>query len=1065
MEMHFMKERVGRMLECLEQQIYPLQIPIKEFRILPSGKQPEDIDPAGTSSWMTFRRGEIWGGDREYYLFETSVTIPEEMDGKCVVLEVCTGREGEWDATNPQFSIFVDGRRIQGLDVNHREIILSEEARTGQNYRITLSAYTGDHNYTLNLDARLKILDRLTQHYYYDLKVPYDTARLLNSEDQDYIEIIQALNNSLNILDMREEGSDAYYESLAAAQENITKCFYEKLCDPNKMPLICCVGHTHIDCAWLWTLAVTRDKAVRSFSTVLELMKQYPEYIFMSSQPQLYQYVKENAPDVYEGIKERVREGRWEPEGGMWVEPDCNLPSGESFCRQFLYGKRFFRKEFGKNCEILWLPDVFGYSAALPQIMKECGIHYFMTTKISWNETNRMPCDTFLWEGIDGTRILTHFISTRDYNKAAQENGTETEHFTTYNGFLNPSQMKGAWARYGNKDLNQEILCSYGFGDGGGGPTAEQLENQRRMEKGIPGLPRTRPSTALGFFRALEQQVSGSRYLPTWSGELYLEYHRGTYTSMGRNKRFNRKAEFACQNEETWALTDHILTGAEYPEKEMDDLWIIICRNQFHDILPGSAIKEVYEDSRKEYESLFLRQGELQERSLSDLADSVSAPEHSLVVFNPNSSEVPSIVSFRKPQGFRHVSVYDGEKKLPVQETEEGYICTASDVPSKGYRTFMLQDGMVPDIQDQDKSAQSLLTAETGHMENRWFLIQFNEKGQFSRLYDKTAGRDVFPKGQAGNVIVSYEDRPHNYDNWDINNYYKEKYWEVDDLSSLKVTECGPVRATIRLERRYLSSVIVQYISIYRDIPRIDIRNEIDWKQHMILLKDHFPIDVHAREATFEIQFGNVKRNTIDNTSWDWSKFEVCHHKWLDIAEDGYGVSFLNDCKYGVSVRGTDVGLTMLKSGMYPNPEADKEHHSFTYSIYPHTGDWRSAGTVGMAYSLNNPLVAVIKENTAGIPSRQLPAIFSLVSVDADNVVIDSVKKAQEQDAVIVRMYECYNRRSEVVLHSDCRIRKAYSCNILEEEEEPVPFAEHEIKLLMHPYEIRTMKFFLEQSE
>ena len=339
---------------------------------------------------------------------------------------------------------------------------------------------------------------------------------------------------------MREEGSEAYYASLERAQAYITEEFYDKYCGKDDAPLVCCVGHTHIDCAWLWTLSVTRDKAVRSFSTVLELMRRYPEYIFMSSQPQLYEYVKENAPDVYEGIKQRVKEGRWEVEGGMWVEADCNLASGEALSRQFLYGKRFFRKEFGKDNQILWLPDVFGYSAALPQIMKLSGIRYFMTTKISWNETNKMPYDTFLWEGIDGTRTLTHFIPTRDYHKAAVENGTETEHFTTYNGYLNPSQMKGAWARYSNKDLNREVLCSYG-----GGPTSEQMENQRRMSRGIPGLPVTRPSTALDFFKKLEADTKDSKYLPAWVGELYLEYHRGTYTTMARNKRFNRKAELS----------------------------------------------------------------------------------------------------------------------------------------------------------------------------------------------------------------------------------------------------------------------------------------------------------------------------------------------------------------------------------------------------------------------------------------------------------------------------------------------------------------------------------------
>ena len=603
--MVLIKERIGKMLEYLKDQIYPESVPIGKYRMIKTDQRFADVANLDTSDWEEFTNTQIWGGHREYYWFETSVTVPDEFEGKCIVYELRTGREGEWDATNPQFTIYVNGALVQGLDINHREIILAEQAKAGTQYRIVLSAFTGDQNFSLKLDSRLKVLDRKTEKYFYDLSVPYETARLLNTDDRAYITIIQALNDSLNLLDMRREGSPEYYESLEKAQEFITKEFYEKHCDKEREPVICCVGHTHIDCAWLWTLRVTEDKAVRSFSTVLNLMKQYPEYIFMSSQPQLYKFVKKNAPQVYEQIKERVKEERWETEGGMFVEADCNLASGEALVRQFMHGKKFFRDEFGTDNKILWLPDVFGYSAALPQIMQKCGIPYFMTTKISWNELNKMPYDTFEWEGIDGSRVLTHFIPTRDYNKAAVEGGTETEHFTTYNGYLNPSQMKGGWARYSQKDLNDEVLCSFGFGDGGGGPSKEELENQRRMELGIPGCPRTKMSTALDFFERLDKETKGSKYLPSWVGELYLEYHRGTYTSMARNKKYNRKAELAYQDEETYAAMDELLTGNTYPKDALYDAWEVILRNQFHDILQGSSIKVVYDDSKAEYEKIY----------------------------------------------------------------------------------------------------------------------------------------------------------------------------------------------------------------------------------------------------------------------------------------------------------------------------------------------------------------------------------------------------------------------------------------------------------------------------
>ena len=1059
--MHFIKERIGKLIDDLGRLIYPESVPVEEIRIMHStdGREdPAELDPSG---WEPFERRNLWGGHREYYWFAFTAEIPEGWDGECAVLEVKTGREGNWDATNPQFSAFIDGRRVQGLDVNHRELILTDRAVPGAAYQVLLAAFTGDQNFRLEMDVSLKRLDRKTEAYYYDLKVPYDTARLLKPDDPAYITIIRELNESLNRLDLREEGSPTYYRSLEDARSYLKEHFYEAACDGEKLPVICCVGHTHIDVAWLWTLPVTRDKAVRSFSTVLELMKRYPEYRFMSSQPQLYAYVKEAAPDVYEQIRERVREGRWEAEGGMWLEADCNLASGEALSRQFLYGKRFFRKEFGKDSEILWLPDVFGYSAALPQIMKLCGIRYFMTTKISWNETNMMPVDTFLWEGIDGTRRLTHFIPTRDYNRAAEENGTETEHFTTYNGFLNPSQMKGAWARYNNKDLNDEVLCSFGYGDGGGGPTRGQLENQRRMAKGIPGLPRTKMTTARAFFEDLDRKTSGSKALPVWRGELYLEYHRGTYTTMARNKKWNRLAEFALQNAETYAVMASHLAGASYPKETLDGEWITLLRNQFHDILPGSAIHEVYEDSKREYFALFQENRDMQAADLQLLADRIGAPAGTLAVFNPNSFEGTGIVSFRMPAGTDACSVWDGNRRLPAQKTEDGWIFCAENVPPKGYRTFRTEEGTPAE------DGSSGLDVSESRLENRWFRITLNGKGQMGQVYDKRARRNLFPEEKAGNVIVCYEDRPHNYDAWDINSYYTETSWEVDGVTSVRVTERGPVRATVRIERPFLRSVIVQYVSVYADIPRIDIRNEIDWREHQLMLKDHFPVEVHTNEATFDIQYGNVVRNTTDNTSWDWSKFEVCHHKWLDVAEDDYGLSVLNDCKYGVSVRGTDIGLTMLKSPRYPNPTADKEHHTFTYSLFPHEGTWKTAGTVRQAYALNNPMRAVVKQTEGGT----LPDRLSFVRVctedgrPAENVVIETVKRAEDSDAVIVRLYECFNRRTRVVLKTAERIRSAEFCNIMEEEAVPADFDGHGAAFTMMPYEIRTIRLETEAKD
>lgn len=1049
--MIFIKERVGKLLSDLKELIYTDITPIESYRFIQSKEKFTDIAGICTDSWDTLSNQQLWGGHREYFWFETFVTLPEAFEGKCVVYELKTGREGEWDGTNPQFSIFVNNVRKQGLDVNHREVILTECGKAGETYRIVLSAFTGDNNFRLVMDSCIKVLDRKTEKYFYDLSVPYEIARLLQPSDKNYRNIILSLNESLNLLDLRKEHSPEYDASLEKAQEYITKEFYEKYTGEDKEKVYC-VGHTHIDVAWLWSLAVTEDKAVRSFSTVLELMKQYPEYIFMSSQPQLYKYVKKNAPELYEQIKERVKEGRWETEGGMFLEADCNISSGESLIRQFVQGKRFFKEEFGKDNEILWLPDVFGYSAALPQIMKKCGIRYFMTTKISWNEFNKMPYDTFEWEGIDGTRILTHFSPTRDYNKGAVEGGTETEHFTTYNGYINPSQVKGGWERYSQKYLNDEVLMSFGYGDGGGGPVRDMLENQRRLAKGIPGCPRTVMSTADNFFHILEENVKNQKYLPVWVGELYLEYHRGTYTSMARNKKYNRKSEFLLENTELFSSINKQLTSAVYPGQEIYDLWEAALRNQFHDILPGSSIKEVYDDSKAEYEKLLKEGGILEEKALKEITNAVDAPKHSLVVFNPNNMDGKQIVSFVCPEEVSEPSVTDGEETFAVQKLADGTcLFEAQGVPSKGYKTFKLQE-------ESGAAKKSGLSASVHHLENDYVKVSLADNGQISSIYDKVEKREILKEGQNGNVLMTYEDRPHNYDAWDVNNYYTEKSWEITDVQEISLEEEGPVRCTIKVSRKYLDSFIVQYITLGADSPEIFVRNEIDWNEHKIFLKALFPVDIHTDEATFEIQYGNVTRKTHYNTSWDFARFEVCMHKWLDVSEDGYGVSVLNDCKYGAHVHDGVIGISILKSALYPNPDADKEHHSFSFSIYPHKGDFREAGTIDRAYALNNPMKCLVKENESG----NAPAVYSAVRVDAPNVVIEVVKKAEDEDASIIRMYEAFNRRTNTVLHFGRKAKAVYECNMLEETEQELAHTESAADITVKPYEIKTVKVIWE---
>lgn len=1036
----FTEQRIEEILKQLSELRYPQRREVSGWRMQKRSGETKPSPHDNPDTWEPVPETGIWGGHLQYVTFAAKVEIPASFAGKQVEFSLLTGKEGEWDATNPQFSVYINGELRQGFDVNHREIRLTSCAVEGECYDIFLSAYTGVQNFHLLFQPSLRTVDPVIDKFYYDLLIPYQVTCLLEQDDTTYLDQIAVLNQTINMLDLRKPGSAAFYESVEQAERYLTEQFYDRPHSPEAV--VRCVGHTHIDIAWLWTLSVTEDKAVRSFSTVLELMRRYPEYIFMSSQPQLYQYVKKNAPEIYEQIVKRVEEGRWEVEGGMFVEPDCNLASGESLVRQFLIGKRFFQKEFGRDNVILWLPDVFGYSAALPQIMKKSGIRYFMTTKISWNEYNKMPYDTFYWKGIDGTKILTHFIPTRDYVSATRTfktNNEFTSAFTTnYNGYIHPCQMKGAWQRYQQKELNREVLCSYGYGDGGGGPTAEMLETQRRLASGIPGCPATKQSTAREFFEQLESDIQGKK-TPIWSGELYLEYHRATYTSMARNKRYNRKSEFALTNLESSAVLAQKLCGMPYP-KDMQENWEILLRNQFHDILPGSATAEVYEDSEREYKKLLAFTEKEENCRMQAIADGVGKA----VVFNQNGQTMSGLVTLSEP----------GEL-LCVQKTAEGeYLAWADQVPVKGYTV----------VKDQWLDCGAVQIS-TDRVETPGAEICFNKNGHITSWYDKAADRQLLMDGQCANVLMTYEDKPHQYDNWNLFDYYKEKAWPVEDLVSAEVIEKGPYRYALKFVWQYQDTKIQEVMYFYGNSPRVDVHFTTNWKEDQIFLKALFPLALNTTEATYEIQYGNVKRSTAYNTSWDQARFEVCYHKWMDVSEGGYGVSFLNDCKYGVSVEENVIGLSLIKSGRYPNPTADREYHQAVYSIFPHVGSWREAGVVKEAYLLNNPLRGVvpqtIEDGSAGTTKNagtaNLPEEHSLVTHSNRNVMIEVVKKAEDSGDMVVRLYEFENTRCDVELTFAETAKEVWLCDMMEEKQELLAEDVKACKIKAEPFEIITV--------
>lgn len=970
-----------------------------------------------------------WYGPDIHYWFRADVTVPESFDGKPLWMHVCTQID-EWDdAKNPQFLLFVDGKVTQGIDMNHRDVLLTRCAKAGETYRLELQAYTGILHTEFNLIVDLREIDPEIQGLYYDLAVPLQAFPRLEPDGKPRRDLERVLNDAVNLLDLRHPYDGNFYQSVSEARAFLKQALYTDLAGDDDV-IATCIGHTHIDVAWWWTVAQTREKVCRSFATVLKLMEEYPDYKFMSSQPQLYYFLKERYPELYEQIKKRVAEGRWEPEGGMWVEADCNLTSGESLVRQFLYGKRFFKEEFGVDNRILWLPDVFGYSGALPQIMAKCGIDYFMTTKLAWNQFNKMPYDTFRWRGIDGTEILTHLITTLGVGQ------DEKDFFTTYNGMLHPDAILGGWHRYQQKDINNDILISYGYGDGGGGPTREMLETSSRMDKGIEGVPKVRQAFARTYFDELKERVEGNKRLPTWEGELYFEYHRGTYTSMARNKRSNRKAELHMMDLELLGVLAD--PKVAYPDAELDGLWHGILINQFHDILPGSSIHEVYEVTKKEYEEM--------EAQISVLTDervrALIREGEGVTVLNTTGFERDDVVELGDCDA--EALLDENGSVYPVQQTRKGAVAFVKDLPSKGYKTF-------GKVSAGEEKRPFCLSPDSHALETPFYQVVFDENGCIGQIYDKENDRNILKPGEAGNLMRVYEDKPIYYDNWDVDIYYTEKFWDVTDLRGFSWVEMGPVRATLRLERQFSHSTITQEIHFYADLRRIDFETTVDWKEHQSLLKVHFPVDVHTDEATFEIQYGNVTRKTHRNTSWDKARFESCGQKWMDVSEGHYGVSLLNDCKYGHSVKDSCIGLTLIKSGTEPNPTTDQEMHFFTYSLYPHAETWKAAGTVPQAFFLNQPALV----SKGGKPGES----FSLASLNVPNVVLETVKKAEDGDGVILRMYECENARTPVTLTFNRPFASAESCNCLEEPDgEPVKVDGNKVSFLVKPFEIKTVR-------
>ncbi len=981
--------------------------------------------------------GQTWTG-RDWYLWlQATVTLPESWENPVGVFDF--GTTGSGYNSGFESMLYVDGQPYQGVDTNHKEVFFRREHQ-GRPLTLTFRLWSGlegggvPHELTHTLaEAYLADLDTDTDNLYYLGDTMLRTVQVLKDDQLERHELLHTLDKAVRLIDWTDKGSDGFYDTVAAANLQLNRAV--DAMEKTTRVTVSCVGHTHIDTAWRWRLKHTAEKASRSFSTVLRYMEQYPEYIFLHTQPQQYAYIKENFPEIYEQIQKRAKEGRWEIDGAMWVEPDCVLTGGESLTRQILVGRRFMLEEFGKEPEYLWLPDVFGYSYALPQILKKSGIHMFMTTKIAWNQYNRMPNDTFHWKGLDGSQVLAHFITT-----PCPGQDVETDFYSNYNGELFPDVITGSWKLYREKHIHPETLISYGYGDGGGGVTREMLERRRQMDR-LPGLPNVKTCTAGAYFRRLQQSVANTdEPMATWDGEMYLEYHRGTYTSQAYVKKMNRRMEELYRRAEWLTAMAAVKAGdmVRAQQAQLGEGWKMLLTHQFHDILPGSSIREVYDDAHVNYGRMEQIAGQVVENSLGAMTQ---PGEGCYAVLNELAFDRSSLVVLPGFDAKNCVLLQNG-KPVAIQATDDGAVAYVENVPSMGTALLECVPGKAMD------DACAVISENGAHLETAYYDMTLNEAGQLTRLYDKEGDWEVLAQGQKGNVLQFFEDKPLEYDAWDIDMYYVQKMQEVTDLLSREVVENGPVRTVLRQQWRISRSVITQDMILYSHDRRIDFQTHVDWQETQKLLKVAFPVDIRTTYATYDIQYGNIRRANNSNSSWERAKFEVVGHRFADLSEHGCGVSLLNDCKYGYDVHQNVMRLSLLKAATFPDPEADKGEHDFTYALYPHAGDFASGGTVPAAADLNQPLLAIPGKIDLG----------STIALEGGCTELDACKLSENGKSLVVRFHEYAGAKGTVKLRFGFPVQSVRQCDLMERpqpKEEAV--TDNAVQLKIRPYEIITL--------
>jgi alpha-mannosidase len=942
-----------------------------------------------------------WAGQEVHFLWDSSSEAQIWQDGE--PLQGLTGAMGLASpvAIRPEFPLVKKARGGEAI-VLYVEMAVNNLFGLGSSPDPIRLGQVG-----ILRQAEIAVFDREAWDLFWDYRVIADMALHLQPNTPRGAQALFVANKMIDLIDLENR------RSWPAARKYAKTFFADK--NGGGQLNLSAVGHAHIDTAWLWPLAETRRKCYRTFSTAVRMMDEYPDYRFACSQAQQFEWIKEMNPGLYAKIKQKVKSGQFIPAGGSWVEPDCNLPSGESLVRQFLYGQRFFRKEFGMTCEEFWEPDVFGYSAALPQILRQAGIKNFLTIKLSWNQFNKLPSHTFWWEGIDGSQVLTHFPPA-----------------DTYNSLADVKEVHYSMTNYKDLDRSREAYLLFGFGDGGGGPTRAMLEQVQRM-RDIDGLPRVEMRTPGDFFERLAE--NGEEFV-RWVGELYFELHRGTYTTQANNKKYNRLSEFMLHDVEFLSAMASGTQSFPYPAVELDRLWKLVLTSQFHDIIPGSSINEVYQDSNMHYQDVLGTGAGLRNQALVTLLGMPADQSPRVCAVNTTSFERLEVIEL--PEG-----------TPGVQTSANGLPLGVASVQAYGYSIFTPEtvSAQLVDVTDNDKEVV---------LENEYVRAVFSHDGGLTSLFDKRAGRESIEPGKIGNRFVLFDDQPNRYDAWDVDIFHLDKRKEIAGAKAFQIVERGPLRAALIFEYDFSpNSTLVQTVALNALSPRLEFNTEVAWNEQEKFLKVEFPLNVRAANATYEIQFGHLQRPTHFNTSWDMARFEVVAHRWADLADADFGVALLNDSKYGHSVHGNVMRLSLLRAPTAPDPEADRGHHIFRYALLPHAGGPQTAGITEEGYCFNMPLH--IFPTTAENSHR------SFFSTSSSSVVIDTVKKAEDSDDIVLRLYESKGTYGSARLHASLPFRSIVRCNLLEDDIDgsKLDWDANGLEFNFKPFEIITFKLSL----